>query len=125
MDNALEHTSIDALAFYGEQNFNLLAHPAYSPNLAPCNFWACPALKKKMKGTKYWTVNDVQQEVCQILRATPQEEFKQAIYDMPIHWSKCCSAAGEYFGGTNHTYDPNDLPPESAEESTESSEDDD
>ncbi len=63
MDNASSHTSLEALTFYGEQNFNLLAHPAYSLDLAPCDFWAFPALKSKLRGTKFRTVDEAQREV--------------------------------------------------------------
>ena len=42
MDNAPVHVSVPALAFYGEDNIDLLAHRAYSPDLASCNFWAFP-----------------------------------------------------------------------------------
>ncbi len=123
MDNATPHTGVDALAFYGENN--LLAHPPYSPDLAPCDYWAFPTLKSKIRGTKFQTINEAQREVRRVLHATPRQEFEQAIYDMPIRWSKCCSAGGEYFEGSNHTYDPADLPPESAEDSEQSEEDSD
>ncbi len=52
-----------------------------------------------------------------VLRATPREEFEQAIYDMPVRWSKCCNAEGEYFEGTNTSFSPEDLPAEDAEQS--------
>lgn len=76
MDNAPVHTSINTLAFYGEQNFPLSAHPAYSPDLAPCDFWAFPTLKSKMRGTKFRPANDAQQKVQHILRVTLQEEYE-------------------------------------------------
>ncbi len=48
MDNAPVHISVPSLAFYGEDDIDLLAHPAYSPDLAPCDFWAFPHLKAKL-----------------------------------------------------------------------------
>ncbi len=57
MDNAPVHVSVPALAFYGEDGINLLAHPAYSPDLAPCNFWAFPALKKQLRSHKFANVD--------------------------------------------------------------------
>lgn len=52
LDNALAHVSVPALAFYGENDVNLLSHPAYSPDLVPCDFWAFPSLKKKLRGRR-------------------------------------------------------------------------
>ncbi len=121
MDNATVHVGVDALAFYGENNFDLLAHLPYSPDLAPCDHWAFPALKAKLRGTKFRTIAEAQAAVRRVLRATPKEDFEQAIYDMPIRWSKCCNAEGEYFEGTNTPFSPEDLPSEDAE-STDSEE---
>ncbi len=95
----------------------LMAHPPYSLDLASCDYWAFPALKAKLQGTKFRTVQQAQAEVQRVLRMTPKEEFEQAIYDMPVRWSKCCNAGGEYFEGTNTPFSPEDLPAESAEDS--------
>lgn len=60
MDNATVHVGVDALAFYGENNFDLLAHPPYSPDLVPCDYWAFPALKAKLHGTKFRMIQQAQ-----------------------------------------------------------------
>jgi hypothetical protein len=31
-------------------------HPLYSPDLAPCNFWAFPTMKRELQGKKRSTV---------------------------------------------------------------------
>jgi hypothetical protein len=30
-----------------------LEHPPYSPDLAPCDFWAFPAMKRELQGKKF------------------------------------------------------------------------
>ncbi len=120
MDNASVHGGLEALTFYGENNFTLLSHPPYSPDLAPCDYWAFPALKAKLRGTKFRNITEAQAEVRRQFRLTPQADFEQAIYDLPIRWSKCCSAGGDYFEGTNTTFNPEDLPAEDAEASQDS-----
>jgi hypothetical protein len=30
-----------------------LEHPPYSPDLAPCNFWAFPSMKRELRGKKF------------------------------------------------------------------------
>jgi hypothetical protein len=30
-----------------------LEHPSYSPDLAPCDFWAFPTMKRELRGKKF------------------------------------------------------------------------
>ncbi len=117
LDNAPAHMSVPSLAFYGENDVKLLSHPAYSPDLAPCDFWAFPALKAKLRGRRFANIGALQQEIRTLLRRTPKEDFEGAIYDMPVQWSKCVEAQGEYFEGTNHQFNPEDLPQETSSDS--------
>ncbi len=118
MDNAPVHVSVPSLAFYGECDVNLLPHPAYSPDLAPCDFWAFPSVKSKLRGRRFRNIEELQTKIRNILRRTPKEEFEQALYDMPVRWSKCVSAAGEYFEGGSYCYNPEDLPHNTSSESS-------
>jgi hypothetical protein len=40
---------MDALIQIGETP---LKHPPYSPDLAPCDLWAFPTMKRKLRGQK-------------------------------------------------------------------------
>ncbi len=122
LDNAPAHVSVPALAFYGENDVNLLSHPAYSPDLVPCDFWAFPTLKKQLRGCRMQSIQALQDEIQRLLRRTPCKDFQSAIYDMPLRWSKCLQANGESFEGGNHQYDPQDLPHGSSSESDSDSE---
>ncbi len=118
MDNAPVHVSVPSLAFYGENDIDLLPHPAYSPDLAPCDFWAFPALKAKLRGRRFPNVESLQAEIKTFLRQTPKEDFEQALYNMPVCWSKCVSAGGEYFEGGSHPVNLEDLPVNTSDEET-------
>ncbi len=124
MDNAPVHVSVLSLAFYGENNINLLPHPVYSPDLAPCDFWAFPSIKAKLRGRRFQNVDQLQTEIRKLLRCTPKEEFEQALYDMPVRWSKCVSAEGEYFEGRSYNYNPEDLPHNTSSENSSDSDSD-
>ncbi len=51
MDNAPVHVAVLALAFHGKQDIDLLQQLAYSPDLAPCDFWA------KLSGRRFRNVD--------------------------------------------------------------------
>ena len=107
-DNASSHTSAPTLAFFGEQNINMLAHPPYSPDLAPCDYFLFPRLKNELRGIKHRNIEDLKEGVRRVLRNIPSEDFENAIMSMPICWMKCVSAGGEYFEGRHLPFDPAD-----------------
>ncbi len=100
-DNAMPHTSTITLALIGESGINMVAHPPYSPDLAPCDFAIFPHLKKQLRGHRFANIQEVQDRVRLILRQTEPEVFYNAIRSMAFRWKKCVAARGEYFEGCN------------------------
>ena len=47
------HKAKVTMTFLKEQNIQVLAHPPYSPDLAPCHFWMLPLIEEKLAGRKY------------------------------------------------------------------------
>lgn len=59
-DNAPVHTLVIAMAKIHELKFELLPHPPYSPDLAPCDFHLFPNLKKWLGGKRFMTTSKQQ-----------------------------------------------------------------
>ncbi|UYV66139.1 hypothetical protein LAZ67_4000414 [Cordylochernes scorpioides] len=77
-DNATSHTAFIITNFLARSNTPVIPHPPFSPDLAPCDFFLFPRLKREMKG-KYWeTVDNIQHHVTTFLRSIPVEEFQGA-----------------------------------------------
>ena len=51
-DNAPAHKSGDTMLWLDLEEFKLLIQSPYSPDLAPCDFWAFPVLKRRLAGQK-------------------------------------------------------------------------
>ncbi|UYV69915.1 hypothetical protein LAZ67_7001175 [Cordylochernes scorpioides] len=49
-DNATSHTAFIITNFLARSNTSVIPHPPYSPDLAPCDFFLFPRLKREMKG---------------------------------------------------------------------------
>jgi len=49
-DNAPAHTSLVVREFFTKNNVSTVPHPAYSPDLAPCDFYVFPKMKLRLKG---------------------------------------------------------------------------
>jgi len=68
-DNAPAHRAVTTNEFLAKHNLSSLPHPPYSPDLAPCNFFLFPQLKKTMKGCRFDYVEKIQANAMRQLRA--------------------------------------------------------
>ncbi len=105
-DNASPHTSFDTLKKFREWNIDILEHPPYSPDLAPCDFSLFPKLKKELCGRKFPTVKAVQDEARKILMSMLSDIFLDTMHDMVLHWQKCSHVNGDYFEGDHVVVEP-------------------
>ncbi len=97
-DNARPHTANSTAVKLAD--YQWVPHPPYSLDLAPCDFFLFPFLKRQMRGIQFNNVEEAQAEARRILRATPKETFRKAITeDLPACWQKCIDAEGHYFEG--------------------------
>ena len=71
-DNASAHKTGAVTQYLSENRITTLPHPAYSPDLAPCDFWLFPKLKELLAGNKYTRVQDLSKAVNAELRSTGQ-----------------------------------------------------
>uniref|UniRef100_A0A1B6KPA7 Tc1-like transposase DDE domain-containing protein n=1 Tax=Graphocephala atropunctata TaxID=36148 RepID=A0A1B6KPA7_9HEMI len=53
-DNARVHTCLVTMAKIHKLGYELLPHPAYSPDLAPCDYFLIPNLKKWLGDKENW-----------------------------------------------------------------------
>ena len=71
--------------------------PAYSPDLAPCDFWLFP----KLTGCHYETIEEMKEAVTEVIDMLTQEDFHVAFLKLWERYNKCIVAGGDYFEGDN------------------------
>src|SRR6201996_7731776 len=86
--------------------FDLKRHPVvpkppYSPVLSPCDFFLFPKLKNVLKGRHFGTVENIQKNVTDMLKAIPVEAFQRCYQDWETRLRRCVAAEGNYFEGDN------------------------
>ncbi len=98
-DNAPCHVSLDMYDYFHSVSMaeNIWPHPAYSPDLAPCDFWAFPVLKKQIRGHRFADLEEVQDTVCTLFRRTPAAEYQNVFNTLGRRYQKCISSGGDYF----------------------------
>ena len=70
-------------------------YPAYSRDLAPCDFWLFPTLR----GCCYETIEEMKEAVTKVIDALTQEDFHWALQKLLERYNKCIAAGGDYFEG--------------------------
>ncbi|GFR95136.1 transposase [Elysia marginata] len=58
-----------------ELEIQVLPHPAYSPDLAPCNFWLFPILKDRLTGRKFDRIQNPAKALNSELLTLPDEDY--------------------------------------------------
>jgi len=95
-DNAPVHTAQVATSAAQRCNFELLPHPAYSPDLAPSDFYLFPKLKSELAGQRYSSNGEVESAVNGYLDTLPPSFFLEGLEMLQKRWAKCISLKGDY-----------------------------
>jgi len=76
--------------------FEVLEHPAYSPDLAPSDYDLFGPLKNALRGCRFSTDKDVWEVVHKWLRDQPKTFFLEGIRKLVDHWTKRIEKEGDY-----------------------------
>lgn len=98
-DNASAHKTAAVNQYLSENRISTLPHPAYSPDLAPCDFWLFPKLKEILAGNKFTRVQDLSRAVNSELRGISKDEYRAAFDKWRRRLQLCIEREGEYFEG--------------------------
>ncbi|UYV67694.1 SEPT7 [Cordylochernes scorpioides] len=96
-DNARPHTSCKTVSTIIKLGFEVLEHPAYSPDLALSDYFLFGLLKKELKGKRFDSDEDVQKVVQDFFHTLPKSAYKEGIYKLPERWRRCIESQGDYF----------------------------
>jgi histone-lysine N-methyltransferase SETMAR len=96
-DNAPAHTAAQTIDFLHTTGVQLVSHPPYSPDLAPCDFYLFPEIKKRLRGKRYESANAAVAVMNDILDDIPKENFSKCFEKWFDRMDKCIRVDGCYF----------------------------
>ncbi len=100
MDNAPAHNAALTLGLVTQLGWTRLPQPAYSPDLAPCDFWLFSRLKRNLRGVRFRTLADLKEAVSEEIALIPAQEYRHSIMvSWPRRWRSCLQQQGNYFEG--------------------------
>ena len=77
----------------------VLEHPAYSPDLAPSDFFLFPKIKELLKGRHFDDIDNIRSNTTAALKAIPQNYFQNCFEKCTRRWHRCIASQGKYFEG--------------------------
>ena len=78
-----------------------MPQPPYSPDMAPCDFFLFPKMKRTLKGRRFTAIDEIKSASLKELKAIPKIEFEKCFEDWKKRWHKCIISIGDYFEGDN------------------------
>jgi len=98
-DNAPAHTALSVREFLATKQITVLEHPAYSPDLAPSDFFLFSKIKEILKGRHFDDIDDNRSNRTAALKAIPQNQFQNCFEGWTRRWHRCIASQWEYFEG--------------------------
>lgn len=100
-DNAAPHKAKFVTEYLQQERVIMLPHPPYSPDLAPCDFFLFPKIKKELGGKRFERIQDLAHAVKLITDNISQEEYFNCFQDWCMRLRQCIKVEGNYFEGMN------------------------
>jgi len=94
--SARPHTASQTVQTINHLGFEVLEHPAYSPDLAPSEYHLFGPLKNALRCRRFSTDKEVREGVHKWLRDQPKTSFLEGIRKLVDRWTKCIEKKRDY-----------------------------
>ena len=95
-DKARVHTCKVAMDAVKRNGYELIPHPAYSPDLASSDFFLFSNLKKDIRGLHFRSDEEVATAVEEWVNGEDPDFFSSGPMALEHRWSKCITLEGNY-----------------------------
>ena len=95
-DNAPAHSCAIATAKLAELRYALLPHPPYSADLAPCDFFLFPNMKKWLGGKRFKSSEEVIAATEADFAEFDKPYFLDGLKKLEYRWTKCIELKAAY-----------------------------
>lgn len=95
-DNARPHVAKVTRAQLEKFRWQILPHPAYSPDLSPADYALFRRLAHDFEGKQFDTFDEVREALNAFFHALPRNFFEKAIWDLAQRWETVIENDGQY-----------------------------
>ena len=93
-DNTPAHRALSVSEFLATKQISALENPAYSPGLAPNDFFLFPKIKEILKGRRFDDIDDIRSNTMAAVKAVPQNQFQNCFEGWTTRWHRCIASQG-------------------------------
>jgi histone-lysine N-methyltransferase SETMAR len=95
-DNARPHTAKRTMETIETLGWQLLLHPAYSPDLAPCDFYLFPRMKEYLRGNHFQSIQELKSAVQKWIQSLDVAFYTRGMEKLVDRYEKCIEVNGDY-----------------------------
>jgi len=95
-DNARPHVARQIFALLDQFGWDIITHPPYSLDLAPCDYHLFPKLKEHLSGRHFCDDDEVKVAVQRFLNDMAASWYDMDIQKLPLCLQKCIDRNGDY-----------------------------
>ncbi len=96
-DNARPHVAMAAQETIMELDWEVMTHPAYSPDLAPSDYHLFRSLEHSLREQSFEDVEDLKNHLDDFFASKSQSFYRDGIRQLPIKRQKVITNKGNYF----------------------------
>ncbi len=95
-DNARPHTAAETVSLIKSFKWNIVNHPAYSPDLAPSDYHLFPNMKSHFAGSDFDNDEEIKDAVMTYLKSLDANFYEEGISKLIHRCDKCINRLGNY-----------------------------
>jgi len=95
-DTARLHTAAHTVETLQKLKFEALAHPPYSPDLAPSDYRLFGPLKEALRGRRFTSDQELKEAEHAWITAQTKTLFSEGREKLVLRWKKCIEKQGDY-----------------------------
>ena len=96
-NNAPAYKAKKTVWFLYKRKLRLTGHPAYSPDLAPLDFFYNPRIKKQLRSRRFANETELVSAVTLAVKSISSTEHRKCFSDWFARMQKCIERGGVYF----------------------------